>query len=101
MIPTSLGRKFILLKPITLDRASEGFAQVRSLGGQKTLVLLPCWTGRSQHIRLHCLLLGTGLGLYPAPRSRGVHSEGRTSKALRTQESGGLKDLLFTEPYYN
>jgi len=28
MIPTSLGRKFILLKPITFDRAFEGIAQV-------------------------------------------------------------------------
>jgi len=45
MIPTSLGRKFILLKPITFDRAFEGFAQARSLDGQSG-VLLETVSGR-------------------------------------------------------
>jgi len=39
MIPTSLGRKFILLKPITFDRAFEGIAQARSFGGQSGVLL--------------------------------------------------------------
>jgi len=39
MIPTSLGRKFILLKPITFDRAFEGIAQVRNFGGQSGVLL--------------------------------------------------------------
>jgi len=39
MIPTSLGRKFIPLKPITFDRAFEGLAQIRNLGGQSGVFL--------------------------------------------------------------
>jgi len=39
MIPTSLGGKFIPLKPITFDRATEGIAQVRNLGGQSGVLL--------------------------------------------------------------
>jgi len=39
MIPTSLGGKFIPLKPITFDRAFEGHTQVRSLDGQSGVLL--------------------------------------------------------------